>query len=140
MSEHDARPTEEQIEALLEGWQPQPSARLQRRVAALPWNQRSTTMKRRRLRWAVAMVAIIVLLISVTLAVPSLRAVAAQMLGFVNAESDRVEETLTFGKPLAPLDSVAAVEDKAGLMYASQHTCRPDSCLTTQSILEKAHP
>lgn len=115
MNEHDKRPPEEQIEALLEGWQPLPSARLQQRVADLPWNQRSKPMKRsRRMRWAGAMAAVLALLIGVTLSVPSLRATAAELLGFANEKSDTTEKTVTFVGPPALQGSVAAVEAQAG--------------------------
>lgn len=117
MNEYDSqskRPTEEQIEALLASWQPLPSTRLDRQVADLPWNQRGKTITRSQpVRWAGATLAILVLLAGVTLTTPSLRAMAAELLGFVNATSDTLEETITFVDPPAPLDSVAAVEAQA---------------------------
>jgi len=119
MNEHDheraGTPTEAQLEALLEGWQPLPSGRLQQRVADFPWNQRSKPMTRSQpARWAGVTLAILVLLVGVTLATPALRAMAAELLGFVNAESDTMEKTITFVGPPPLTGAVAAVEAQAG--------------------------
>lgn len=68
----------------------------------------------RPLRWAGVMLALLALLVGVTLAVPSLRATAAELLGFTRADSDRIEPTLPFVEAPPALSSIQELEQVAG--------------------------
>jgi len=93
------KPTEEEIEALLVNFKPQPGKRFYQKMANAPWQQRSFRFTPRVLRSLAVTAFVLIVALVVTLTIPSVGATARQLLNFFRPSTSD-QRTLTAPFPL----------------------------------------